>query len=818
MGAQRTLVLSSLALLLCAGGLTSLPQTSRPRLGSQGKRAVERAGVLLHQKDQASRWKGVDLARREFLVDLLPDLKNLQRMGGLSPKLLRVLRLAIQELEHYRRMRVPAGVGSSTSLPPRPRLREGVLPPLHRVRLLCVDRSGVPIPGARVRAFCRDYDLFLPFDGFATCDAKGAIEISLPEGKWTFVAGASPKGTPSLILLPQVPITSSKTLLLFPEVQREWRMGKRDGFQVRRLYLRHPDYPQLTLPYEIQGREGKVEVTKASLNGWVQGESKTGAFVMGGGSSLRFDPSKLVPLKVQFGNKELKATEVQVRLIGRDPSPRFHFSIQKTGEVLWCPRKSLDLGYAYSIPTVGRLEFGLRPFRWKGHGKVWLGTPLRPWVWHLVYSRRYRGAPPYSFQIFFRDPQDRLLQTFSPEKGRKVTPVSVRISKGGRYWLWVRRLRNFRIDLKESLLPEMLDDLDYEIQTPFPIVGKTQTGHHSTRFRSKHYNLTGPALLAPEIRNFLGAAEVLFKPIRSVGLRPLPWLRGRIVFHPTMPRGVRAYSSVRGNSNFNTRDLARCVRLADALRRTPIMHEHLHTVGYKHSDFMDVAGFRLRKKLFPIGSRGQGGELGRRGRAYTNWFLGKGKPFHKKAILRALLARFGGIAFDAFLQRRGDRSSLEARGLTEEEAKAVLFSRILGRELFSWFGVSPARSKNLEALIQPKASETPPPALTGPDPKNLMARMQVILGKASKNSKGPRDPNFQTLLRDLQKLPTQRSRIRTALRLGAKARAAKRISLAYPCFRTALQVATKMGSRIFTRTRRAAIEVCLGKPLHLGWL
>ncbi|HHI80444.1 MAG TPA: hypothetical protein ENK02_10740 [Planctomycetes bacterium] len=818
----RTLVLRPLALLLLVGGFSSSPQAVERK--DQG--GVERARVLLRTGDQAQVLEGIGLARRGFLVSLLPELKTLQA-AGVRPPLKPALDQVIEELEHYLKM-LPPGLDASGRGLERPSRGassrevssgEGARPPLHRVRLLCVDRGGNPLPGARLRAFSRDYDLFLPFEGFTRCDREGAAELLLPEGKWSFVAGAAPKGRPTLILLPEVPIVSTKTLLLFPEEERSWRMraSPRRGGSAMRLVLRHRDYPQLSLAYEVKGSGSKVEVPREGLESWLQVESADGSFVQAGGARLRFDPSRLRRLEIRFGTARLEAAELQLRLRGRDPSPLFRFAIQRSGQVLRLPGGSLDLGYRYRLAGSGRLEFGLRPYDLKKGARLWLGTPLRPWVWHLSYNKRYRGAPPFALQVFLRDPQDRLLERFVPERGRtRSGRIALRLYKGGQPWLLLRRLRNFRAELKQRVPPEAMDELEYEVLAPFPVVHGKQRGHHSTRFHTKNYDLTGPALLAPEIRNFLRAAEVLFAPIRAVALRPLPWLRGRIVFHATMPRGVRAYSSVRGNSNFGSGDLARCVRLADALRRTPIMHEHLHTVGYKHSDFMDVAGFRLRKKLYPIGSRGQGGLLGRRGRAYTDWFLARSKRPNKKAILRSLLARFGGLAFDAFFQRRRDRASLEASGLTEEEAKAVLFSRILGRELFAWFDVSPQRSKDLQSLIQPKASEAPPPALTGPGPRDLMARMQSFLRKAP--PKGPGDPRFRSLLRDIHKLSTQRSRIRTALRIGAKAREAGRLSLAYPCFRAALQVAAKMGARIFNRTRSAAVEVCMGKPLHLGWL
>jgi hypothetical protein len=667
-----------------------------------------------------------------------------------------------------------------------------------------------------VRAFCRDYDLFYPFDGFASCDSKGEIVFSLPEGNWSFVAGSAPEGKPRLILLPDVPIRAGKALLLFPAVSKKWSMDSPKDFQLERLVLRHRDFPQLSLSYEVRGSGGIIEAPKEGLLAWGQGKAKNGSFVVAAQENLRFFPSKLVPLRVEFGVPTVSQVRIDIRLKGGDPSPRFFLGLKKPGSMLYLPGGSLDLGYRYRIQKVGSLNFGLRPYELRKGQTLWLGRPLRPWVWHLVYKKRYRGAPPFSFQLFFRDPQDRILQSFSLErrKPRRGT-LTVRIEKAGRPWLLLKNLKNFCADIKTPLLPSALDDLEYEIQAPFPIVGHKQGGHHSTRFHTKKYSLTGPALLAPEIRTFLRASEVLLKPIRSVALRPLPWLLGRIVIHATMPKGVRAYSSVRGNSNFNSKDLARCIRLADALRRTPIMHEHLHTVGYKHSDFMDIAGFRLRKKLYPIGSRGQGGEMGRRGRAYFNWFMGKGLGTHKKATLRVLLARFGGIAFDSYLQRRKDRGSLEAKGLTEEEAKAVLFSRILGRDLFSWFGVSSERSKNLEELIQAKASKAVPSAMTGPDARDLMARMQLLLRKKRRLVQ---NPGFQVLLKDLQRLPTQRLRIRTALRLGATARKARRWKLAYPCFRVALLVAARMEGKFFVKTRAAAVDVCLGKTLHLGWL
>ncbi len=756
------------------------------------------------------------MARKGFLVSLLPELRRVQGRR-LSSRLREVVRQTIAALEHDQRMGAP----SFAPAPAKEAPPQDARPPLYRVRILCVDRQGSPLPGARVRAFCRDYDLFHPFEGFATGDAKGVVEMTLPEGKWSFVGGAAPGAKPTLSLLTQVPIQGSKTVLLFPAESVSWSLQQRaHGFRAKQLVLRHQEYPQLSLTYEVKGRGGKIEAPRKGLEVWVKGETKDGSFVLGGGRGFRFDPSRLVPLRVKFGSASVTQVRVELRLRGRDPSPLFSFSVGKSGRALYLPGGSLDLGYRYRLQGVGAMNFGLRPYELKKGTTIWLGTPLRPWIWHLAYERRYRGAPPFAFQVFFRDPQDRLLGSFVPEKrGPRAGRIGVQIYKDGRLWRWVSQLRNFCRDLKAPLLPAALDGLEYELHTPFPIVGRKQGGHHSTRFHTKSYSLTGPALLAPEIQNFLRAAEVLLEPIRSVALRPLPWVMGRIAIHATMPRGVRAYSSVRGNSNFNSKDLARCVRLADALRRTPIMHEHLHTVGYKHSDFMDVAGFRLRKKLYPVGSRGQGGEVGRRGRAYERWFFTKDSKPHKKATLRTLLARFGGIAFDAYLQRRKDRGVLEARGLTEEEAKAVLFSRILGRDLFSWFGVAPKRSKDLGELIQAKASEAVPTAITGPGPRDLMARMDNLLAKKrTRPSLLAKNPAFQSLLRDLGRLPTQRLRIRTALRLGTRAVQSARLPLAYPCFRVALTVAQKMSSRIFTKTRAAAVDVCMGKPLHLGWL
>ncbi|GEM_PF-3730997 len=810
---KRTFVLSSLALLLVSGGLASFPQKSP--LEKSGRGILERAKVLLRDGTSPSLVQGVRLAQEGFLVSLLPELKAL-RSRSLSLSVRVQLTTAISALEHYKHMAVPPprvdSLGSSLS--------KGVNPPLHRVRFVCLNRRGLPLSRARVRAFCRDYDLFQPFDGYAICDSKGVTEMMLPEGRWSFVAGGAPHAKPTLILLSEIPIRASKTLLLFPAKTRSWMIQNHGGFVPETLTLRHRDYPQLSLSYEILGLKGELEASKGGLQAWVQGRSKNRKYVMPADAGLHFDSRGLLPLKVQFDRGKVGHVQVELRLGGNDPSPVFSLGIETSGVFLMLPKGSLDLGYRYRMQAIGEFRFGLRPYDLLRSQALFLGAPLRPWVWHLAYAKRYRGAAPYTFQVFFRDPQDRLLESFSAEKrGAQRKAVSVRIHKGGTPWLFVRRLRNFRADIRRRLLSSALDDLEYEILTPFPIVGNWQRGHHSTRFHTKHYSLTGPALLAPEIKHFIRAAEVLFEPIRSVALRRLPWLRGRIVIHPTMPRGVRAYSSVRGNSNFNSKDLMRCVRLEDALRRTPIMHEHLHTVGYKHSDFMDVAGFRLRKKLFPVGSRGHGREVGRKGRDYIQWFMGKSNKINKKALLRVLLSRFGGSAFDAYFQRRKDLGFLEAKGLTEEEARAVLFSRILGRDMFSWFGVSPKRTKFLEELIQPKASEEVPAAITGPSAQDLVTMMDRLLRKKSHpKALGLRNRGLQTVLRKVGQLPSQRLRIRTALRLGAKAHGVGRMEWAYRCFRLALQEAARMDLKLFMKTRNAAVNVCMGNPLSLGWL
>jgi len=423
-------------------------------------------------------------------------------------------------------------------------------------------------------------------------------------------------------------------------------------------------------------------------------------------------------------------------------------------------------------------------------------------VWHKSYRRRYGVEGPItSFELFVLDAQGHCLDSNAR--------VDLRVSKGNKLW---KRLR-LHGDL--VTIPEYVDDtseLRYEFYSRLPLGNRRVKGISATRFTSRHYELFAPSILDRQARTLLAAAERLYQPLRAVSLDKLSWTKGTITIHSHMPGGVRAYSSVNGRSNFATDDLLRCSSVRDAIADTPLLHEHLHTVGYSHKDYMEFAGFRVRRSLDGTGNEWMGLRHDNRSSAWLSYLkTGEANRRSKLVLPHLLLRLYGERLFDGYLQARAERSALQAEGFSEIEADCAVFSKVARRDLSDLFrtvytNLDPNRaSVAMLTHVEPK---------TGAPARFPLDAIRVALHNDAEQA----EDLVRKTRRRIQRLPSHREKIRQYLRLGKVLHDTGRIRERNACFRQALLAARLVSSTVFRRARTQAIGILLGNPLQVGWL
>ncbi len=809
---SRTSIILS-CLLLC-GALSANDQAAQlARAWSAGSQAdAEQAArqvepelrlaatrALLQSSSNSERKLGLRLAERLWLHALLPELQQLPRTESLCAKLALYGRFAIE--------REPASLATT------PAEAAAAWFVSYQVQVQARDSAGRPLSGGRLRAYSHDYDISLPVAEASPLDADGQCALRLPAGEYTLFAASAERADPVLVRSGRLTVGSDLNVQLDASHSLPCRLEGADTPSDTRLELAPTSHPFLSFGFQTDAQTA-IEISAGlQLRAQLLGKDTQGAFFLLGQhdpQQLAFDLEACAQIAWHSPAEGIDALRWELRLGGDGLGAR-QLDL-KRGDALRISAGACDVGYSYEHPELERLSFQRRAYSLE-QGQLFdlsVGGPLQPRVWASLYEKRYQKLAPFAVRAFLLDAQGHVLSSVQQSDRRRngTRLLRVEILRAGES---IHSLRRSYADLEATLAGASIEDLRYRIISPLPLLTDEVSGEGAARFGSERYSISAPAFLEAEAQTFLAAAETIYQPLREVALRKLKWKQGKINIHPSMPAGVRAYASSNGTSNFNVYDLLRCTRLRDALGSTPIFHEHLHTVGYSHSDYMDVAGLRVRRALDPQGAAFMG-----RGKnpAKALQFLLEGSQGKGGILARLLLQRYGAKIFDGYLARRKQRVALQARGLSEKESDCALFSDVCGEDLSALFATVHAGidAEDVEAgLAEPDADSE-----SGQNPSGGFGFADLKRALADEQA------DISGLLADWQAkiggVPALRAQARHFLRLGELLFLQGREDDACRCFSKALQAAVDIDAGFFARTRNEALGVLRGEPLGLGWM
>ncbi len=646
------------------------------------------------------------------------------------------------------------------------------------------DLDGAPLARARVQAWSSDYSV--AFEG--ELDASGNGALILPAGDIELFVSAAPRAAPVLLHARLALDAGARSLALAPDETLPWTLH---GGTAVELELAPRALPFLRSVFRPATSAGVLQRSAGlAVDARLVASTPEGPAFLLPTEGLAFTLEDAVAVSCARAGA-VDAVELRVRL-GEDGLGQRSFALAE-GERLWLSRGPCDLGYGLKT-AAGALDFALKAYSLDDALTLTVGAPLQPRVWHRLYQKRYQKQPLFAARVFLLDQAGHVL-----EAGRKQERlVRFAIDREGEPW---QRARRSFLDCDP---PASLDGLRYRIQTALPLVESEVDGEEAAQFESAHYRVSAPAFLEAYAEVLLAASDLLYPSLREAAIKKLRWERGRITIHSTMPRGVRAYASSNGTSKFNVKDLLRCVRLRDGLGRTPLFHEHLHTVGYNHSDYMDLAGLRLRRGLGPRWMRPEGKA------AAWRRFLCEGEGGNGKMLARLLLLRHGPELFDTYLARRGERGALQARGLSEKEADCALFSDVCGSDLGPLFAA-------VHAGVEADCLETLEEAEDAPEAASGGFRFQALQRLlAADDATVPAE--VDAVLDRIAAVPALRQRVRHNLRLAAVLIGEDREELGCQALRAALEAALEVDRRFFERARGEALRVLNGEELALGWI
>jgi hypothetical protein len=575
------------------------------------------------------------------------------------------------------------------------------------VTLIAFDDQNRPVPGARVRAYAEDQDILIPVRSFVTANAKGLARLPLPPGHYTLVA-AGRIDTSVLLLQTRVRVTKDVSVRLRATHRHAWKvLGATPKTRVREMELAPRSLPFLRLTFPVTASAGtlltdRVNTPHTVLSGSMDNRNQ---FVLAGrtgadGIAFACSPARTACVLWSSPIGEVSRLLLDVRTGPDDPFGRQIALVRNAA--LRISRGTGDLSYSYTHPGVGDVQFARLAFEFRPQKPLTLrvGGPLVASVWHESFQRRPRkgGEDCYQVHLFLRDANGhRLLGTAAgrrsgartakqasvPPRRRSCIPATIQILRGQRILQTVASPRSFTCEFEKLLIKEQLAARRYRVTSGLLAEPVVVRGRTAASFTQGRYGITAPAELAAEARCFLTAANTLYDAMRKItGSRPR-WGKGRIRIRAAMPPSVRASAGGGGGSNFTIRDLMKCVTVRDALIETPIMHEFLHTFRFKHADYMNLTGFRVRRSLDPQGFRSMGHVQDNHAELVDAYLKsGKGREKHAThAMARILLERHGPEVFDRYHKRSGTRDAMVARGDSEALVNCILLSRLAGENL-----------------------------------------------------------------------------------------------------------------------------------------